>query len=94
MIDSHTTSLPCCIIVVLFTQPSLLRCKQNPILRLKNSVGTKMLCSECRKGLSLRVKLRKIVHYLCWVLAGTTEGELKMQENRKSRELKLGVYSI
>jgi len=35
--------------------------------------------------------LSKIVYYLCWVLARTTEDELKMQENRKSRVLKLGV---
>lgn len=56
---------------------------------------TKILCSEYKKSLRSRVvKLRKIVHYLCWVLAGTAEDELKMQENCKSRELKLGVCSL
>jgi len=58
-------------------------------------VGTKILCSECKKSLRSRVvKLRKIVHYPYWVLAGTTKDELKVQENHKSREVKLGVYSF
>jgi len=50
----------------------------NPKLRLQNGIGTEDLSLKCRKNLKPRKnKLRKIMHYLYEVLAGTAKMNLK-----------------
>jgi hypothetical protein len=62
----------------------------DPKLSLQAGVGTEFLCLKCRKIL----KLRKILHYLCGILAGTTKKKPKMWENIKSRKFKLGFHYV
>jgi len=47
-----------------------------------------------KKPKSRSLKLRKIIHYIFGVFAGTTKDEPKMQGNLKSRNLKLGFCYI
>jgi hypothetical protein len=41
-----------------------------------------------------KTEIDKITHHECGVLARDTKNEPKMQENLKSRKLKLGFYCI
>jgi len=53
----------------------------------------KFPCLKCRKNLKLRkMKLRKL--HIFFFLARDTKNESKMQENLKSRKIKLGFYCI
>jgi len=41
-----------------------------------------------------KTEIEKITHHECGVLARDTKNEPKMQDNLKSRKLKLGFYCI
>jgi hypothetical protein len=49
----------------------------NPKPRLQNGVGTEVLCLKSRKDPSQKLYLKKSVHYLYGILAGTTKMKLK-----------------
>jgi len=66
----------------------------NPKLRLHNGIGTEDLCLKSRKNLKPRKnKLRKIVHYLYGVLAGTAKMK-QMLVNHNLRNLKSAFFCI
>jgi hypothetical protein len=64
-------------------------------MRPQNGIGMEFSGLICGKNLKLRnFKLRKIIHYLLEVLAGTIKNLPQMWEYRKQRNLKLGFCSI
>jgi len=55
--------------------------KPNPKLKLLKDVWTEFLCPKCGKNLKFRnLILRKTIHYLHGVLAGTTQQNLKCRK--------------
>lgn len=69
--------------------------KADPKLRLQNGTESDCFCLKCGENVYLvNLNLRKIIHYLYEILAGTTKNDPKMQENLKLRNLTPGFYYI